>query len=75
MLKFIEIAAEKNGGLVELARKLGISHQSLYSWKKIPAERVLQFEELTGIPRHELRPDLARIFAEPASDHRKESAA
>jgi DNA-binding transcriptional regulator YdaS (Cro superfamily) len=58
MLKIVEDAAEAHGGLVELARKLGISHQSFYSWRKVPADRVLQFEELTGISRHEIRPDV-----------------
>lgn len=58
MLKIVEEAAEAHGGLVELARKLGISHQSFYSWRKVPADRVLQFEQLTGISRHEIRPDV-----------------
>lgn len=58
MLKAIEVAAKTNGGLVELARKLGIKHQSFYSWDKVPAERVLDFELLSGISRHELRPDI-----------------
>lgn len=58
MLKIVEDAAEAHGGLVELARKLGISHQSFYSWKKVPADRVLQFETLTGLSRHEIRPDV-----------------
>ena len=57
MIDVIERATEKVG-LVELARALGIKHQSFYSWKKVPAERVLAFERATGIPRSEVRPDL-----------------
>jgi len=53
--------------IAELARQLNISRGSVYKWKwadKIPAERVLQVESITGIPRSELRPDL---FGEQAS--------
>lgn len=46
------------GGLTKLAGLIGVKHQSLYSWKRIPAERVLELERLTQISRHDLRPDL-----------------
>jgi DNA-binding transcriptional regulator YdaS (Cro superfamily) len=58
MIEIVETAASKVGGLVALARKLGISHQSFYSWRRIPAERVIEIEKATGIPRQQLRPDL-----------------
>lgn len=54
----VELAAEKGGGPTKLAKGLGIKLPSLYSWKRIPAERVLDVERLTGISRHVLRPDL-----------------
>lgn len=41
-----------------LARQLGISRVTLYNWQKIPAERVVEIEKLTGISRSRLRPDL-----------------
>lgn len=41
-----------------ISRELGITHGAVYQWKKVPAERVLEVERVTGIPRHELRPDL-----------------
>jgi len=46
------------GGWRPLARKLGIRMQSIQMWTRIPAERVIQIEAVTGIPREELRPDL-----------------
>lgn len=52
--KAIEVA----GGVSELARKLGISQPSVSNWTRIPPERVLSVESLTGISRVELRPDL-----------------
>lgn len=58
MLKFVEDAAKTNGGLVGLARKLEISPKSFYSWTRVPSERVIAFESLSGIAREELRPDL-----------------
>lgn len=58
MLKIIERAAKEAGGLGELAKGLGITHNSFYSWQRVPAARVLEIERLTGISRHELRPDL-----------------
>ena len=45
-------------GVRGLARELGIKGPSVANWKRIPAERVLQIEALTGIDRAKLRPDL-----------------
>ena len=58
MLKIVEVAAQKVGGPIALATALGIKHPALYSWKRVPAERVLHIEKLTGVSRHELRPDV-----------------
>ena len=49
------------GGVRPLSRLLGISAPSVSEWRKrgrIPAERVLQVERVTGVSRHILRPDL-----------------
>jgi DNA-binding transcriptional regulator YdaS (Cro superfamily) len=64
MESLLERCAEKMGGIAKLAAALGVKHQSFYSWKRVPAERVLELERLTDIPRHELRPDL---YPPPAS--------
>ncbi len=53
------------GGVTELARRIGISQPSVSNWSKVPAERVLQVENVSGIARTILRPDL---FAEPNVD-------
>nr|WP_295810318.1 Cro/CI family transcriptional regulator [uncultured Nitratireductor sp.] len=58
MIDIVSRAAERSGGIVSLARELGIKHNALYSWKRVPAERVLDIERITGISRHELRPDI-----------------
>lgn len=66
MLKIVEIAAEKVGGPIALANRLGIKHPALYSWKRVPAERVLDIERLTGVSRHALRPDVFGPAPQPA---------
>lgn len=49
------------GNQATLAEKLGVRQQSVSEWVRrntVPAERVLDIERLTGVPRHEIRPDL-----------------
>jgi DNA-binding transcriptional regulator YdaS (Cro superfamily) len=43
---------------LHLARALGITHGAISQWRRIPAERVIDVERVTGIPREKLRPDL-----------------
>jgi TorA maturation chaperone TorD len=54
----LEEAIRAAGGIGALARGLGISQPSVSNWQRIPAERVVAVEALTGIPRATLRPDL-----------------
>jgi TorA maturation chaperone TorD len=54
----VEEAARAMGGIGALARGLGITQPSVSSWRRIPAERVLDVEALTGISRSILRPDI-----------------
>ncbi len=58
MLTVIREAAEKVGGVLELARRLGVSRQAIYQWTEVPVERAAELERVTGIPRSRLRPDL-----------------
>lgn len=46
--------------ITDLAKALGISTPSIVQWKKIPAERAVQIEQVSGgrVTRRELRPDL-----------------
>lgn len=57
----IQAAIDKAGGTVRLAEKLGARQSLVSMWKnrgRIPAERVLEVERLTGVSRHQLRPDV-----------------
>lgn len=42
----------------KLAKELGITHGAICQWQNVPPERVLAVEQLTGISRHVLRPDV-----------------
>ena len=46
------------GGLEKLGQPLGISAQAVAKWRRVPADRVVDVERITGIPREQLRPDL-----------------
>ena len=67
MVMGIKDIIAKAGGAVALARALGIKHSSVCDWRQVPAERLPEVARLTGIPPHELRPDLAEIFKAPAA--------
>jgi DNA-binding transcriptional regulator YdaS (Cro superfamily) len=57
-------AAATFGGFSELARKLGITPQAVSNWHqrgRVPAVRVLEIEQITGVSRHSLRPDIYPI--------------
>lgn len=55
--------------LDEAASRLGVDRKTVLRWEqgkiRIPEDRLLEVERITGISRHELRPDLSRIFVEP----------
>lgn len=51
-------AIRATGGVSALARRLGIAQPTVSLWHRIPAERVLSVEAVTGLSRAILRPDL-----------------
>ncbi|MEQ3658635.1 MAG: Cro/CI family transcriptional regulator [Glaciecola sp.] len=49
------------GKYMKAAKAFDVTPQAIRKWErdnKIPAERVLKLEQITGIPRYELRPDI-----------------
>lgn len=51
------------GSQQALANALGVKQSTLWYWltkskRGVPAEYVVKIEQATGVPRHELRPDL-----------------
>jgi TorA maturation chaperone TorD len=63
----LEKAIRVAGGVGALARGLGISQPSVSNWQRVPADRVIAVEALTGVPRASLRPDLYRTDCDEAS--------
>ncbi|MGB4498519.1 MAG: YdaS family helix-turn-helix protein [Methylococcaceae bacterium] len=52
---------EERGNQTMVASKFGISPQAVQFWlatKKVPAERIVELEKISGIPRAEIRPDI-----------------
>jgi DNA-binding transcriptional regulator YdaS (Cro superfamily) len=58
MDKLRQFFDESRGRRSALAEALGISPSAISMWTAVPAERVLEIERLTGVSRHELRPDV-----------------
>lgn len=54
-------------GAYRLAKMVGVKHPSVHAWVRrgrVPAARVIQVEEATGVSRHRLRPDLYPVEAQ-----------
>lgn len=54
-----------------LAANLGITPGALSQWAQVPPERALDVERITGISRHELRPD---VYGKPEHASRRRAA-
>jgi DNA-binding transcriptional regulator YdaS (Cro superfamily) len=63
-LDALKRAVEKAGGQTALGRLCGESQARVWYWLnrsgELPAEHVVTVSEATGIPEHELRPDVFR---------------
>jgi len=62
----IAAAIEAAGGVGALARKIGIAQPSVSNWSRVPAERVIAVEAVTGVRRSLLRPDLYGAPVDPS---------
>ena len=64
---------DKNGrgGAAKLVAELGISHAAISQWTRVPAKHALDVERITGVSRHDLRPD---IYGPPPRQSRKKAA-
>jgi DNA-binding transcriptional regulator YdaS (Cro superfamily) len=54
----LQKAIDAAGTGQRLAGRIGVTPQALSQWHRVPARRVLAVERASGVPRHELRPDL-----------------
>ncbi len=56
------------GGLGPLAGALGVTKQAVSQWNRCPLLRVIPLSKATGIPRHEIRPD---VFPPPEAEEKE----
>ena len=63
MASGMDLIRARRGLLAEVAHSLGMTRAAVVKWREVPAERVVEIERITGIPREQLRPDLYRKTA------------
>ena len=56
----LQAAVTACGSVQALADRLGKFRQAVSRWRRVPAERVVDVERVSGVPREQLRPDLYR---------------
>jgi antitoxin CcdA len=64
----IDDAIRAAGGVERLGNALGCAHSSVVRWRqrgRVPADRVVAIEAVTGVPRHRLRPELYALPDQP----------
>lgn len=54
----MDLLRAQRGLMTKVADDLGITRGAVAMWHRVPAERVLEVERITGFSRHDLRPDL-----------------
>lgn len=52
------VAAIAAVGLAGLAKALGVGLSAVSMWERVPPERALEVERITGVSRYVLRPDI-----------------
>jgi DNA-binding transcriptional regulator YdaS (Cro superfamily) len=63
----IEKIRTTRGLASKIARALDISPQAVSDWVRVPPAHVLKVEAVSGISRHQLRPDIYPIERKRAS--------
>lgn len=69
----LEEAIANVGSVSVLAGLIGVTRQAVHAWAAVPAERVLDVETATGVPRWRLRPDLWEMEPGRAREPREQS--
>jgi DNA-binding transcriptional regulator YdaS (Cro superfamily) len=54
------------GGVSRLARALNVTTQAVSQWDDVPPIHVLEVERISGVSKHQLRPDIFGVEPEKA---------
>ena len=57
----IDEIKRRAGSGYRLAAELGLSHQAIYNWRRVPVHHVRRVAELTGLSREQIRPDIFAV--------------
>ena len=58
MNEITRIAIDRAGGPRAVSREVKLTRQAVAKWEEIPPRHVLALERLSGVSRHDLRPDI-----------------
>ncbi len=58
MERAVEEAVRREGSLRRVAERLGVTRQAMQQWTSVPVKRVLAMEQISGVSRYDLRPDI-----------------
>jgi DNA-binding transcriptional regulator YdaS (Cro superfamily) len=54
----MKLIRSRRGLTSQLTREIGLSRGAISQWRVVPADKLVDVERISGIPRHILRPDL-----------------
>ena len=58
MAEGMDLIRAEYGMMAKVARGLGFTRAAVRKWQLVPDDYLVRVEQITGIPRHKLRPDL-----------------
>jgi DNA-binding transcriptional regulator YdaS (Cro superfamily) len=56
--RVLHLVKTVRGTAPRIAEVCGINREAVWQWTQVPAQHVLNVEQLLGIPRHLIRPDI-----------------
>jgi antitoxin CcdA len=61
----VQTILDRAGGVGALAKRLGLDHSTVSGWTAVPAKHVPAVAAASGLPLHDIRPDIYRSDPPP----------